>query len=101
MPFIAVDDNLRLYYRLEGSEDRPVLALSNSLGTDHGMWAPQMPDLLQHFRVLRYDTRGHGASGAPEGAYSIERLARDVLDLTSALNIKKFAFCGLSLGGMT
>jgi 3-oxoadipate enol-lactonase/4-carboxymuconolactone decarboxylase len=100
VPFITAD-NVRLFYRLEGSDNKPALVLSNSIGTDHGMWAPQMPDLLAHFRVLRYDTRGHGASDAPSGDYSIERLARDVLDLTRALAIDKFAFCGLSLGGMT
>src|SRR5258706_12691614 len=58
-----------------------------------------MPDLLPHFRVIRYDTRGHGASDAPPGDYSIELLARDVLGLAAALGIDKFAFCGLSLGG--
>lgn len=100
MPFITTN-NVRLFYRLEGGAEKPTLVLSNSLGTDHAMWAPQMPDLLDHFRVLRYDTRGHGASDAPSGDYSIEVLAKDVLDLTRALGIDKFAFCGLSLGGMT
>jgi 3-oxoadipate enol-lactonase len=100
MPFITVDDT-RLYYRLEGLDDRPVLVFSNSIGTDHGMWAMQVMDLLPYFRILRYDTRGHGASDAPSGDYSMERLGRDVLDLADALGIEKFAFCGLSLGGMT
>jgi 3-oxoadipate enol-lactonase/4-carboxymuconolactone decarboxylase len=63
------------------------------------MWSPQMPDLLQHFQVLRYDTRGHGASDAPAGEYTIEQLGRDVLGLADALHIGKFAFCGLSMGG--
>jgi 3-oxoadipate enol-lactonase / 4-carboxymuconolactone decarboxylase len=100
VPFITTD-SVRLFYRLDGSDRSAALVLSNSIGTDHGMWAPQMPDLLAHFRVLRYDTRGHGASDAPSGDYSIERLARDVLDLVRAAGIGKFAFCGLSLGGMT
>lgn len=99
MPFITIDST-RLFYRLEGNENRPVLVLSNSLGTDHGMWAPQVADLLPHFRILRYDTRGHGASDVPGGDYSLERLGRDVLGLADALKIGKFAFCGLSLGGM-
>ncbi len=104
MPFIPVH-GARLYYRLEGREDKPVLILSHSLGVDHGQWEPQMPDLLPHFRVLRYDLRGHGASDvnfedAPTGEYTIEQLARDVLALADALSIRKFAFCGLSLGGM-
>ncbi|MGC2170601.1 MAG: 3-oxoadipate enol-lactonase [Candidatus Sulfotelmatobacter sp.] len=98
MPFVTVN-NTRLFYRLEGRVERPVLVLSHSIGTDHGMWAPQATDLLPHFQILRYDTRGHGASDAPKGDYSIELLARDVLALTDALGIKQFAFCGLSLGG--
>lgn len=98
MPFVKVD-NTRLFYRLEGDDGRPVLILSHSIGTDHSMWAPQAADLLPHFQLLRYDTRGHGASDAPQGEYSIERLGRDVLELADALGIAKFAFCGLSLGG--
>jgi 3-oxoadipate enol-lactonase / 4-carboxymuconolactone decarboxylase len=98
LPFVTVD-NARLFYRLEGKADRPALVLSHSIGTDHGMWAPQIEDLLPHFQVLRYDTRGHGASDVPGGEYSIERLGRDVLALVDALKISKFAFCGLSLGG--
>ena len=78
---------------------KPVLVLSHSIGTDHAMWVPQIPDLLSHFQVLRYDTRGHGASEVSKGEYSIELLGRDVLRLADSLNIRKFAFCGLSLGG--
>src|SRR5262249_26398174 len=59
----------------------------------------QAADLLSHFQVLRYDTRGHGASDAPAGDYSIEMLGKDVLGLADALQIPQFAFCGLSLGG--
>jgi 3-oxoadipate enol-lactonase len=99
LAFVSID-GLRVYYRLEGAEARPVLVLSHSLGLDHGMWAPQMSDLLHYFRVLRYDTRGHGASDAPSGDYSVEQLAQDVLGLANALKIGEFAFCGLSLGGM-
>jgi 3-oxoadipate enol-lactonase/4-carboxymuconolactone decarboxylase len=88
-----------MFYRLEGAEGRPVLIFSHSLGADHGMWAPQASDLMSHFQVLRYDTRGHGASDAPPGDYSMEQLGRDVLGLTDALGISRFAFCGLSMGG--
>jgi 3-oxoadipate enol-lactonase/4-carboxymuconolactone decarboxylase len=63
------------------------------------MWAPQVEDLLPHFQVLRYDTRGHGASDVSPGEYSVERLGRDVLGLADALKVPRFAFCGLSLGG--
>ena len=83
MPFVSVD-NTRLFYRLEGKSDRPVLVLSHSIGCDHGMWAPQVADLLPHFQILRYDTRGHGASDAPKGEYSIELLGRDVLALVDS-----------------
>jgi 3-oxoadipate enol-lactonase/4-carboxymuconolactone decarboxylase len=88
------------YYRLEGADHKPVLVLSHSLGMDHGMWDAQVAALSPYFTILRYDLRGHGASAAPEGDYTIEELAGDVLDLTNALGIDRFAFCGLSLGGM-
>ena len=100
MPFAAVN-GARLYYRLEGVSGKPVLVLSHSIGADHGMWAPQMADFLDYFQVLRYDTRGHGASEVTPGEYSIEQLARDALGLADALKITRFVFCGLSLGGMT
>jgi|SRR5579862_1827033 len=84
---------------MEGRPGKPVLILSHSIGCDHGMWAPQMQDLLPHFQVLRYDTRGHGASDVTKGEYSIELLGRDVLGMADSLGLDKFAFCGLSLGG--
>ena len=65
MPFLE-HDNRRSYYRLDGQDDRPAIVLSHSLGLDHGMWDAQAADLLPHFRVLRYDTRGHGASSRPQ-----------------------------------
>lgn len=98
MPFVTTG-NIRLYYRLEGRQDLPVLVLSHSLGCDHGMWAQQMPDLLKSFQVLRYDTRGHGASDVPAGDYTIAHLGRDVLGMADALGIQNFSFCGISMGG--
>jgi 3-oxoadipate enol-lactonase / 4-carboxymuconolactone decarboxylase len=98
MPFITANQ-IRLFYRLEGNEGLPVLVLSHSISTDHSMWDLQVPALLGHFRILRYDTRGHGASDAPQGNYSIEQLGRDLLGLVDSLKIGKFAFCGLSMGG--
>ena len=98
MPFVKVGDT-RLFYRIEGMAGRPVLVLSHSIGTDHGMWDLQVPDLLPYFQVLRYDTRGHGASDVPMGEYSVAQLGGDVIGLADALGISKFAFCGLSLGG--
>jgi len=99
MPVTTVE-NTRLRYQAEGNEENPALILSHALGTDLGMWAPQMADLLRSFRVLRYDTRGLGSSDAPPGDYSIEQLGRDVLALADSLQIRRFAFLGLSLGGM-
>lgn len=98
MPFATLN-GVRHYYRLEGVDGRPVVVLSHSIGCDHGMWQPQMPDLLRHFQVLRYDVRGHGASQSPAGEYSVEQLGRDALALADHLGIAKFAWCGLSLGG--
>jgi len=99
MPVITVD-NTRLRYQWEGNQQNPALILSNALGTDIAMWTLQVPDLLRHFRVLRYDTRGLGSSDTPSGDYSMEQLGRDVLALADGLQIPKFAFLGLSLGGM-
>jgi 3-oxoadipate enol-lactonase / 4-carboxymuconolactone decarboxylase len=98
MPFLTTNQ-IRTFYRLEGNDGLPVLVLSHSISTDHTMWDLQVSDLLPYFQVLRYDTRGHGASEAPAGEYSVEQLGRDVLGLVDALNIRTFAFCGLSMGG--
>jgi 3-oxoadipate enol-lactonase/4-carboxymuconolactone decarboxylase len=99
LPFVTVAD-VRHYYRLDGDDGRPVVMLSHSLGQDHSMWDPQAADLGNHFRVLRYDIRGHGASDVTPGDYSVELLGRDALGIAAALGIEQFAFCGLSLGGM-
>jgi len=99
MPLIEAG-GLRQYCRLDGSDDRPVVIFSHSLGCDHSQWDAQCAALQTHFRILRYDTRGHGASDVPSGDYSIEMLALDALALADALDIDRFAWCGLSLGGM-
>lgn len=98
MPFVTAN-KLRQFYRLEGISGRPVLVLSHSVSTDNSLWDPQMPDLLRHFQVLRYDTRGHGATDAAAGEYSVEQLGRDAVALVNELGIEKFAWCGLSMGG--
>lgn len=87
-------------YRLEGPAGAPLLILSNSLGTTAEMWAPQMPALTAHFRVLRYEHRGHGGTPAPPGPYRIEELAADVIDLLDHLGEPRASVLGLSLGGM-
>jgi 3-oxoadipate enol-lactonase len=99
MPFVEAR-GLRHYYRLDGRDDRPVVMFSHSLGCDHTMWDPQAEALLSQFLVLRYDIRGHGATDASEGDYSSEMLARDALAIADGLGIERFAWCGLSLGGM-
>jgi 3-oxoadipate enol-lactonase/4-carboxymuconolactone decarboxylase len=99
MPFIQTPGG-PCYYRLDGPDDKPLLVLSHALGFDHGMWDAQVAALAPHARILRYDTRGHGASAAPPGDYTIASLGGDVLAVVDALGIRQFAFCGLSLGGM-
>ena len=90
----------QIHYALEGQAGKPVLVLSNSLGTDFSMWDPQVAEFVKSFRVLRYDTRGHGQSSVTPGPYSIRQLAGDVLTLADALKFDRFHFCGLSMGGM-
>ncbi|HWT45711.1 MAG TPA: alpha/beta fold hydrolase, partial [Vicinamibacterales bacterium] len=90
----------RCFYRVHGEDDRPPLFLSHSLGQDHGMWDAQAEALAPHFRVVRYDIRGHGASGVTPGDYTVADLGQDVLRLADEIGISQFAFCGLSLGGM-
>jgi 3-oxoadipate enol-lactonase len=88
------------YHRFDGPEDAPVLLLSNSLGTTHAMWEPQLAALTEHFRVLRYDRRGHGRSDVPPGPYTIAELAADVIELLDSLELERVSYCGLSIGGM-
>ena len=99
MPLIDAG-GLHQYYRIDGNDDRPALIFLHSLGCDHTQWDAQAADLQSRFRVLRYDLRGHGATDAPDGDYSIEMLARDALALADGLGIERFALCGLSLGGI-
>ncbi|WP_347113297.1 3-oxoadipate enol-lactonase [Leclercia sp. S52] len=90
-----------LDYRLDGPQDAPVLVLSNSLGTTWQMWQPQMADFTRHFRVLRYNTRGHGRSPVPAEDITLDSLGQDVIALLDHLDIERAFFCGISLGGMT
>jgi 3-oxoadipate enol-lactonase len=99
MPF-AQGQGARIHYEIEGPEDGPVLLLSNSLGTDLGMWSPQIPSLAARYRVLRYDSRGHGRSEAPEGPYTIDMLGQDAVAVLDAADVERALFCGLSKGGM-
>lgn len=96
---ITTGDGVRIAYRFDGEQDMPVLLLSNSIGTDLHMWDGQVAALTEHFRLLRYDARGHGASGVPSGPYSLDRLGRDVVELLDALGLQRVHVLGLSLGG--
>lgn len=99
-PTIITANGIKVAYRLEGPEGAPVVLFSNSLATNMEMWNDQVAALAGSYRLLRYDTRGHGNSGAGEGAYSIDLLSNDVIALLDALEIKRCAFVALSLGGM-
>jgi 3-oxoadipate enol-lactonase len=93
-------DGCPLHVEVEGPQEAPVLMLSNSLGTDLHMWDAQAPVWLRHFRMVRYDRRGHGKSGVTPGPYSMERLGRDALAIMDALQLAQVNWCGLSMGGM-
>ncbi|HTT11703.1 MAG TPA: 3-oxoadipate enol-lactonase [Burkholderiaceae bacterium] len=79
---------------------RPWLVFSHSLAADHSMWWPQVDVFGAAYNVLRYDTRGHGASAAPDGAYSLDQLGDDLLQLLAVVGIERCHFVGLSMGGM-
>lgn len=91
---------VELNYELSGPKDAPVVAFSGSLGTDLRMWQPQADPLSEHFRVLRYDIRGHGSSPVPPAPYSLADLGTDLLELLDRLDIDQASLCGLSIGGM-
>jgi 3-oxoadipate enol-lactonase len=98
VPFAELSD-ARVHYEFSGPAAAPVLVFSNSLGATLSMWNLQAAAFSDRFRVLRYDTRGHGQSSTTPGPYSIEQLARDVLALLNALKLDRVHFCGLSMGG--
>ena len=93
-------NGISVNYTLEGPATAPVVTLSHSLATDLSMWDPTVPALTGKFRVLRYETRGHGKTDAPKGAYTLDQLADDALALLKSLGIAKTHWVGLSMGGM-
>jgi 3-oxoadipate enol-lactonase len=99
MPVLTAGD-LGVHYALAGAEGTPVLLLSNSLGSDLSMWDGQVPALERRFRVLRYDSRGHGKTAVTAAPYTLDQLAGDVLRLLDALELSRVHFCGLSVGGL-
>jgi 3-oxoadipate enol-lactonase len=88
-------------HTVDGPEEAPVVVLSNSLGATRAMWDPQVPVLAERYRVLTYDTRGHGTSPAPAGPYTLDDLVDDVLALLDRVGAERAHVAGLSLGGMT
>jgi 3-oxoadipate enol-lactonase len=93
-------NGISVHYTLEGPASAPIITMSNSLASNLLMWDPQMSVLTSRYRVLRYDTRGHGSTDAPAGPYSLGELTEDVRALLQALGITRTHFIGLSMGGM-
>jgi len=89
-----------IHYEIEGPGDGPVVTLSHSLATSFELWDLQLPVLRGEYRILRFDTRGHGSSSAPAGPYTMELLAADVIGLLDHLAIRRTHFVGISMGGM-
>ncbi|WP_373376124.1 3-oxoadipate enol-lactonase [Cupriavidus nantongensis] len=100
MPYLDHAD-ARIFYAVDGPEAAPAIIFSNSLGTDYTMWDPQAAALAGRFRVVRYDTRGHGRSTASGDAFTVAQLGQDVIAILDALGIRESVFCGLSMGGLT
>jgi len=99
MPVIQ-SNSCPLHVEVEGPERAPAIMLCNSLGTTLAMWDAQVKAFARHFRVVRYDRRGHGRSGVTKGPYSMAMLGQDALAIMDALDLKKVNWCGLSMGGM-
>jgi 3-oxoadipate enol-lactonase len=97
---VMTDDGVRLKFAIDGPANAPALLLLNSLGCDLTMWDLQVQALSDRFRLIRFDTRGHGASDAPSGDYTIERLGRDAIAVLDAAETARAHICGLSLGGV-
>jgi len=96
----ANTNGIDTYYELHGKDGAPWLVLSHSLACSVRMWDPQIEALKSSYRILAYDTRGHGASGAPSGEYTLELLADDLKALLDELDVRNPHYCGLSMGGM-
>jgi 3-oxoadipate enol-lactonase len=99
MPFLDAG-GLRVHYALGGPPGAPMVVLSHSIGSHLSMWEPQVAPLEERFRVLRYDTRGHGRTTVTAGPCTLDQLAGDVLALLDALGQERAHFCGLSMGGL-
>jgi 3-oxoadipate enol-lactonase len=98
---VKTDDGIRLNIAVDGPENGEPLLFLNSLGCDFSMWDAQTGELAGRFRIIRFDARGHRASDAPDGDYTLDRLGRDALAVLDAADVEKAHICGLSLGGVT
>lgn len=96
---IRVDD-IDIYYRVDGAENGPLIMMAHAMGTSHRLWDWQLPALTDRYRVLRYDWRGHGATSAPAGPYTLAQFVDDATGLMDALSIEKVHWVGISTGGM-
>ena len=94
-------DGARIWYTVDGRDDAPAVLLLHSLGTTHALWDPQLPALVDKFRVIRYDTRGHGKSSAPPGEFTLEQLGRDAIAVLDGAHVERAAVGGVSIGGIT
>lgn len=93
-------NGILMEYEFSGKQDAPVVMMSHSLGCNLALWAYQLETLEPHFRVLRYDTRGHGRSATTEGAYTLEQLGSDAVSLLDVLGVEMVHWVGISMGGM-
>ena len=84
---------------VDGDPQAPVLVLGSSIGTSYRIWDPQLPGLVQDFRVLRFDLPGHDGWPIPAGPCDVPSLAAQVLEVVDHLSIETFAYCGVSMGG--
>jgi 3-oxoadipate enol-lactonase len=100
MPELAIGA-AHISYEIDGPADAPVLLLSHSLGTTRDLWQPQLAAFASVYRVVRYDTRGHGQSCVPRGEYALDHLGRDAIAVLDAVGASRAHVVGLSLGGLT
>lgn len=94
-------EGARIWYTIDGRDDAPAVLLLHSLGTSHALWDQQLPALVDRFRLIRYDVRGHGKSTAPPGDFTIEQLGADAIAVLDAAGVETAAVCGISIGGLT
>jgi len=93
-------NGIKIHCEVSGKEQAPVVVLSHSLACSMLMWHPQLDVLEPHFRVVRYDTRGHGGSDAPPAPYRLQQLVDDAIGILDELGCDRVHWVGLSMGGM-